>query len=629
MFDAQDIIDKYSPEPNSTFDESNPTFDESNSIFDESSSTSDESSSTSDESSSISDESSLLSDESGSTFKEFNPVFDEQDITDQKDTCKFDQIFEESMLENYEAVNEYLRDDSECSDIDKIDNAEFSSIAYRDFVEIIIKYQLSYTAGDAVLKFIRKHGQLSNKALPRSTKDSLLFLDTLKKSYTNFFSTPVVQVKGQVYSFEYRPIILAVKKILQDSKLAESCVFDYKEIYSSIGEYQEREYSEFYNCEWWGRAQQFFISLGNISTKLRNKPEAKALVGIIPTLQGTKEERQTSQFRQLIRMTFHKCMNVLFAPLRLQYHSGVLLKVSNCNLRCNLMLSCVIGDWPENCKSCLTYNGTSCSHPCHTCLIEKDKLNTIKLPSNRMIIRTENQMKQIIELKQGKDYSLHKEINSFWNYFALVNKMDLRLGLILRYPGLKIFNSGLADLALFIAFEYKHMMKVMPFVLEGLLLDEKKDESLVQIFVIRMLTHKEVYECIVLQNNQPKINTGKFEILEGLLHFIPALNNYFDLTFKKNISESEITLILFEFFKLPNKEQVRATKNYYNNAMFSNIAIYMDTEQEIETCGGYCFAKVLLLVHVVLKNGIIFNLALVRWYDFKFSNAPSKFYKLG
>ncbi|CAG8787169.1 20368_t:CDS:1, partial [Gigaspora rosea] len=136
MFDAQDIIDKYSPEPNPTFDESNPTFDESNSTFDKSSSISDESSSTSDESSSIYDESSLLSDESGSIFKEYNPVFDEQDITDQKDTCEFDQIFEESMLENYEAVNEYLSDDSECSDIDKIDNAEFPSIAYRDFVEI-------------------------------------------------------------------------------------------------------------------------------------------------------------------------------------------------------------------------------------------------------------------------------------------------------------------------------------------------------------------------------------------------------------------------------------------------------------------------------------------------------------
>ncbi|CAG8841325.1 23109_t:CDS:1, partial [Gigaspora margarita] len=33
-----------------------------------------------------------------------------------------------------------------------------------------------------------------------------------------------------------------------------------------------------------------FISLGNIPTSLQNKAEAKALVGIMPILQGTKEK---------------------------------------------------------------------------------------------------------------------------------------------------------------------------------------------------------------------------------------------------------------------------------------------------------------------------------------------------
>ncbi|KAF0507102.1 zn-finger domain-containing protein [Gigaspora margarita] len=188
MFDAQDIINKYSPEPNPTFDESNPTFDESNSTFNESSSTFDESSSTFNESSSISDEFNLLSDESGSIFKEFNPVFDEQDITDQK------------------AVNEYLSDNSECSDIDKIDNAEFPSIAYRDFVKIWGRAQQCIPSKNKVLAII--------------IYSDATMLDRLGK-------------------------------IL--------CHPD-------------------------------FISLGNIPTKLHNKPEAKALIGIIPTLQGTKEE---------------------------------------------------------------------------------------------------------------------------------------------------------------------------------------------------------------------------------------------------------------------------------------------------------------------------------------------------
>ncbi|CAG8755133.1 13987_t:CDS:2, partial [Cetraspora pellucida] len=300
--------------------------------------------------------------------------------------------------------------------------------------------------------------------------------------------------------------------------------------------HQERLFSEFYDSKWWCRAQQnilsenkvlaiilffdattldrlgksswhpIFISLGNIPTNLRNKTEAKALVGIMLTLQGTKEEQKTPEFRQLVRSVFHKCINVLIEPLRLQYHSGIMLKVNNYNLKCSIMLACVIGNWPENCKSCLTYSGASCARPCHTYLVGKDELNAINLPNNHMIVRTENRMRQIVAMKQGKDYSLYEETNN--NYLGtpyvtqssestvpermhhldlglfshmvkytqdllkahsrtiLVNKMDQRLGLIPRYPGLKIFNTGLADLALFTASKYKHMMKVMPFVLE-------------------------------------------------------------------------------------------------------------------------------------------------------------------
>ncbi|CAG8467003.1 13289_t:CDS:2 [Dentiscutata erythropus] len=361
MFNNQAIVDN---EHNPLVDISNPTLEEYSSTFDETNLMSEESSSTSEEISSTSEEISSTSEESNSPFEESSSTFNEFNST-------LDLIADERSL--------------------------FSGYSEEKLYQV--------------------------------------------------FSTPIVQIKGQVYSFEYQPIISAVKEILQNQEIATNCVFDYEEIYSSI----EAIYSEFYNCNWWDRAQQcipsenkvlpiilysdatmldrlekischpVFISLGNIPTRFRNKPEAKALVGIIPTLQGTKEERQTPQFRQLIQTTFHKCMN--------------------------------------------------------------DKLNTINLPSNRKIIRTESQMKQVIAMGQGKDYSIHEETNSFWNHLdflksyggaALVNKMDLRFGLIPRYPGLKIFNVGLADLALFTASEYKHMMKVMPFILEGLFEDKKK-----------------------------------------------------------------------------------------------------------------------------------------------------------
>ncbi|CAG8769259.1 20493_t:CDS:1, partial [Racocetra persica] len=81
------------------------------------------------------------------------------------------------------------------------------------------------------------------------------------------------------------------------------------------------------------------------------------------------------------------------------------------------------------------------------------------------------------------------------------------------------------------------------------------------------------------------------EILEGLDHLVPAINEYFDLI-SVFVDESEIVFILYESFTLPNKEQVRATGHYHNMPVFSNIAIYMDSEQkDFETFNGYCFAK--------------------------------------
>ncbi|CAG8714629.1 12675_t:CDS:2 [Cetraspora pellucida] len=104
------------------------------------------------------------------------------------------------------------------------------------------------------------------------------------------------------------------------------------------------------------------------------------------------------------------------------------------------------------------------------------------------------------------------------------------------------------------------------------------------------------------------------EILEGLKQFISTMKDYLNLipAFEKNIKESEITLHLYVSFTLPNKDQVRATKNYHNAPMFSDIAVYMDSEQEIKTFSGYCFAKVLLLVCIELENTTTLNLALIR-----------------
>ena len=64
---------------------------------------------------------------------------------------------------------------------------------------------------------------------------------------------------------------------------------------------------------------------------------------------------------------------------------------------------------------------------------------------------------------------------------ALVKKMDTRFAAIPRYCGLKIFHNGLADLARFIALEYRNMMQVMSFVLDGLL-KKRMDSKLTGLY---------------------------------------------------------------------------------------------------------------------------------------------------
>jgi len=50
-----------------------------------------------------------------------------------------------------------------------------------------------------------------------------------------------------------------------------------------------------------------------------------------------------------------------------------------------------------------------------------------------------------------------------------VNELDNRLSSIPRFPGLKIFKNGLENIKRFTANEFRNMMKVFLFVIEGII----------------------------------------------------------------------------------------------------------------------------------------------------------------
>jgi len=61
-------------------------------------------------------------------------------------------------------------------------------------------------------------------------------------------------------------------------------------------------YSDATTLDHFGKSSRhpIFVTIGNIPSYLRNKPEAKALVGIIPILEGSKQQKETKEFRKAI-----------------------------------------------------------------------------------------------------------------------------------------------------------------------------------------------------------------------------------------------------------------------------------------------------------------------------------------
>ena len=56
-----------------------------------------------------------------------------------------------------------------------------------------------------------------------------------------------------------------------------------------------------------------------------------------------------------------------------------------------------------------------------------------------------------------------------------VDDLDNRLAIIPRFPGLKLFKNGLENIKRFTANDFRNMMKVFLFIVEGLIIKHHKD----------------------------------------------------------------------------------------------------------------------------------------------------------
>ena len=408
-------------------------------------------------------------------------------------------------------------------------NTEWPNDIYREFMEIVMEYQLSNSCGDRIIKLIDKSRRAPDEnRLPKSTKEGRKFLDVNEFPYMKFKTVPITNFQDTIYNFYYQPIIHGIKVLLLQSDVNEEFIFKYRNKDTSF-----KTYGEQYESDWWNNTQKtislnnhllliiiysdsttcdhlgktsehpIYISLGNIPNWMRNKPNSKVLVGYLPKLKAKDNTTKNSEFfRRLQRQVFQRCLRILLSPILNQ--NDMYFVVKNEIHAFTPKISVILADLAEAATFTATYLPSTSRRPCCFCLISNEDLNNMSLTN--VIMRTPEKMREAIDLNQANELSIHADFNFFWKFkdfniyeatvpdrmhmldlgitkYLLeftreylqskvsnkaVKEMDHRLCAIPRYPGLIVVKNGLENVSRFTANDYRNIMKVMIFVIDNL-----------------------------------------------------------------------------------------------------------------------------------------------------------------
>ncbi|RHZ44395.1 hypothetical protein Glove_734g20 [Diversispora epigaea] len=87
-----------------------------------------------------------------------------------------------------------------------------------------------------------------------------------------------------------------------------------------------------------------FITLGNIITWRRNKPDVKQLLAYLPIIKAKDDtQKKSEEHKNIVRRTFHKSLKFLLSPLYNE-DNGIELELNNRILWCIPRISMIISD---------------------------------------------------------------------------------------------------------------------------------------------------------------------------------------------------------------------------------------------------------------------------------------------
>jgi hypothetical protein len=363
----------------------------------------------------------------------------EEGYQDEKNDDKSYDIIE--TIDNYSGIQSNIIDVRSAQKVQETSNStSFPNPAYEAFVQLVTKHKLADSVANDIIHLFNNFHMDPTATLPSNAKAARTLLDSIKIPHILYKKTIVMEYNQIQYTLHHRTIFDAIKELLSNKEIFKYCVFDYNPEYitNDKGE-QERCYSELYNSEWWGRAQKsinenakvlsiiiysdattcdmlgktsehpVFLTLGNIPSWRRNKPDAKSLLAYLPKIDDNQKKQADFVLAKL--HLFHRSMKILLEPI---ISGGLDLQTDNGILWCYPFLSILLGDLPEHHSITLTYNSANCKMPCHICTIPKDELNDPLIDYSTIQIRTPEAMQYVLENGISEEYSLHKIENPFW-----------------------------------------------------------------------------------------------------------------------------------------------------------------------------------------------------------------------
>lgn len=173
-------------------------------------------------------------------------------------------------------------------------------------------------------------------------------------------------------------------------------------------------------CDHLGKSSEHpvYLTLGNIPTWRRNRPDAKVLLSYLPRLKSSNTSKKRSHdFQSAKQHLYQYAFDILTWPLLDYQHCGFDLQRDYVSLWCFSFISILLNDLPENAALTLTYNSTNCKYPCHQCLTPVGKLNDVGLNNDQITLRTPYTMKNAVARDFAKQYSLHSIENVFWKHW--------------------------------------------------------------------------------------------------------------------------------------------------------------------------------------------------------------------